>query len=156
MEVTLLEAPEAPSRLPSSSLSADSVARLVSAATVEATFAGRFTAELALPLVLAAALGEAARPAAWLLLTLPTDKMTPIGTATAPLIGREAKNLRRNGRITQGVADRSSHLIGLGRARRRCAGRRQAPPPGDHRPLEIPAPGVAERPRGAGPAGGMR
>ena len=98
--MTLLEAPEAPSRLPSSSLSADSVARLVSAATVEATFAGRFTAELALPLVLAAVLGEAARPAAWLLLTLPTDKMTPIGTATAPLIGREAKNLRRNGRIT--------------------------------------------------------
>ena len=39
LEVTLLEAPELPSRLPSNSLLPDSVTRRVSAATVAATFA---------------------------------------------------------------------------------------------------------------------
>jgi hypothetical protein len=65
--VTLLEAPEPPPRLPSNWLLADSVARLVSAATVEA----RLAVELALgPTVLLALAGVAA---AGLLLMLPID-----------------------------------------------------------------------------------
>lgn len=39
LEVTLLEAPEPPPRLPSNSLLSDSIARLVSAATAEAVLA---------------------------------------------------------------------------------------------------------------------
>jgi len=45
LEVTLLEAPEPPSRLPSNSLSPDSVIRLVSAATVDATVAVELAVE---------------------------------------------------------------------------------------------------------------
>jgi hypothetical protein len=78
--VTLLEAPEPPSRLPSNWLLADSVARLVSAATVEAVFAFKLAVELGLK--------------AWLLLTLPIDIMTPIATAGIRAIGRDSKNLR--------------------------------------------------------------
>jgi hypothetical protein len=48
--VTLLDAPEPPSRVPSNSLSPDSVARLVSAATV----AARLAVELGLEVLLAA------------------------------------------------------------------------------------------------------
>jgi hypothetical protein len=44
--VTLLEAPEPPPRLPSNSLLVDSVARLVSAATVEAMLAAGLAVEL--------------------------------------------------------------------------------------------------------------
>jgi hypothetical protein len=94
--VTLLEAPDPPSRLPSNSLFADSVARLVSAATVEATLAVRPAFELAVLLALAAVLAEVApaaafsaeaaldalkrvyRAEAWLPLTLPIDITTPI------------------------------------------------------------------------------
>ena len=94
--MTLLEAPELPSRLPSNSLSPDSVARLVSAATVEATLAVKLTMELGVLPVLAGVLAEVAaatvpvaeaalealkrldRAEAWLLLlTLPIDIMTP-------------------------------------------------------------------------------
>jgi hypothetical protein len=94
--VTLLEAPEPPSTLPSNSLLTDSAARLVSAATVEATLAVKPAVELVVPLALAAVLAEAAaatvfsaeaaldalkrvyRAEAWLLLMLPIDIMTPI------------------------------------------------------------------------------
>jgi hypothetical protein len=90
--VTLLEAPEPPSRLLSSSLLADSVARLVSAAIDEATLAVELGTELEVLLVPAAATVFAAEAAldalkrliraeAGLLLTLPTDIMTPIATA---------------------------------------------------------------------------
>jgi hypothetical protein len=79
LEVTLLEAPEPVSRLPSNSLLADSVARLVSAATVEAVLAG-----------VLAGVAEA-----WLLLTLPIDIMAPIAIAGIRGIGRCPKNLRR-------------------------------------------------------------
>jgi len=44
--VTLLEAPDPPSRLSSNSLSPDSVARLVSAATVETTLVAELAVEL--------------------------------------------------------------------------------------------------------------
>jgi hypothetical protein len=74
--VTLLEAPEPPSRLVSNSLSPDSVARLVSAATVEVTLAVEVELEV---LVLAPVLAEVA--AAWLLLILPIDIMTSIAAA---------------------------------------------------------------------------
>jgi hypothetical protein len=57
--VTLLEAPEPPSRLPSNSLSLDAVARLVSAATVDAVLAAELAIELELPPALAAALAAA-------------------------------------------------------------------------------------------------
>jgi hypothetical protein len=67
--VTLLEAPEPPSRLLSNSLLADSLARLVSAATVEAVLAGV--------------------AAAWLLLMLPIDIMVPIATGRIRGIGRD-------------------------------------------------------------------
>jgi hypothetical protein len=76
--VTLLEAPEPPSRLVSNSLSPDSVARLVSATTVEATLAVEIEPEV-LALVLAPVLAEVA--AAWLLLILPIDIMTSIAAA---------------------------------------------------------------------------
>jgi hypothetical protein len=78
--VTLLEAPEPPSRLPSNSLLADSVARLVSAATVEAVLAVELTVALGTEV--------------WLLLTLPIDIMTPIATAGIRVIGRDSTNLR--------------------------------------------------------------
>jgi hypothetical protein len=58
--VTLLEAPEPPSRLPSNSLSLDAVARLVSDATVDATLAAELAVELELPPALAAALAAVA------------------------------------------------------------------------------------------------
>jgi hypothetical protein len=74
--VTLLEAPEPPSRPVSNSLSPDSVARLVSAATVEVTLAVEVELEV---LVLAPVLAEVA--AAWLLLILPIDIMTSIAAA---------------------------------------------------------------------------
>jgi len=111
--VTLVGAPEPPSMLPSNSLSADSVARLVSAATVEATLVVEPLVELALLLVLVLAgplaaatplpAPEAAlyaprtlyRPEAWLLPTLPMDMMPPIGTAGARAIGRSWKNLKK-------------------------------------------------------------
>jgi hypothetical protein len=87
--VTLLEAPEPPSRLPSNSLSPDSVARLVSATTIEATLAVELAVEFEVLPVLAVVLAgvavaavfaaEAALDAlkrlyrAGLLLTLPID-----------------------------------------------------------------------------------
>ena len=67
--MTLLEAPEPPSRTPSSSLLADSVARLVSASTVEAMPAVEPAVEGLT--VLAAVLGVAAG----LLVMLPIDIM---------------------------------------------------------------------------------
>jgi hypothetical protein len=94
--VTLLEAPEPPSRLLSSSLLLDSVARLVSAAIDEAVLAVELAVELEVPPVAAAMPAELAavavfaaeaaldalkrliRAEAGLLLTLPTDIMTPI------------------------------------------------------------------------------
>jgi hypothetical protein len=79
LEVTLLEAPELPSRLPSNSLLVDSVARLVSAATVEAVF-------VEVLLVLADVLTGVAE--AWLLLTLPIDIIAPIVTVGIRGIGR--------------------------------------------------------------------
>jgi hypothetical protein len=93
--VTLLEAPEPPSRLPSNSLLADSVARLASAATVEAVFAVKLAVELEVLLVLAVLLAEVASATAeaWLLLTLPIDIMTPIAAAGIRAIGRNSKNL---------------------------------------------------------------
>ncbi len=142
MEVALVDAPEPPSRLPSNWLSADSVARLVSAATVDARLAVRFPAELALLLVLEAVLAEVARPAAGLLLTLPIDTMTPVGTATVRVIGLGAEELEEErpehdkasptGRRTR--ATRGSRATSL-RLRTR------APRPADHRPHRIPAPG---------------
>lgn len=72
----MLEAPEPPSRPVSNSLSPDSVARLVSAATVEVTLAVEVELEV---LVLAPVLAEVA--AAWLLLILPIDIMTSIAAA---------------------------------------------------------------------------
>jgi hypothetical protein len=58
--VTLLEAPEPPPRLPSNSLSPASVARVVSAATVDATPVDKVTVELGVPPVLAAVPAEVA------------------------------------------------------------------------------------------------
>jgi hypothetical protein len=58
--VTLLDAPEPPSRLSSNSLSPDSVARLVSAATVEATLPVELAVELEVPLVPAPVSAEVA------------------------------------------------------------------------------------------------
>lgn len=72
--MTLPEAPEPTPRLPSNSLLADSVARLVSAATVEAVLAVTLAVE------------------AWLLLMLPIDIMAPIATAGIRGIGRDSKN----------------------------------------------------------------
>jgi len=106
--VTLLEAPEPPSRLPSNSLSPDSVARLVSAATV----AARLAVELGLEVLLAAVPAEVAaatvfsadaaldalrrldRAEAWPLLMLPIDIVTPIASAGTRAIGRDSQNLR--------------------------------------------------------------
>lgn len=111
--MTLLEAPEPPSRLPSSSLSPASVARLVSAATVEATLAVEPAVEDEAPLVLPAvpagiaaatvfcaeaaldALSRLARAEDWLLPMLPIDIMTPIVAVRTRAIGGDSKNLRR-------------------------------------------------------------
>jgi len=54
LEVTLLEAPDPPSMLPSSWLFADAIARLASAAAADAGLAVELAAELEAPLVLAA------------------------------------------------------------------------------------------------------
>ena len=89
--MTLLEAPEPPSRLPSNSLLADSLARLVSAATVEAVLAVELAVELELLLALATELAGVA--AAWLLLMLPIDITVPIATAGIRDIGRDSWNL---------------------------------------------------------------
>jgi hypothetical protein len=88
LEVTLLGALDPPSRLPSNSLLADSVARLVSAATVEATLA----VEAALVVELA---GELGGTEAWLLPTLPIDIWIPRATAGIRVIGRDSRNLRK-------------------------------------------------------------
>ena len=80
--MTLPEAPELPPKLPSNSLLADSVARLVSAAIVDAM----------LEVLLAAALTGAVE--AWLLVTLPIDIMASIATGGIKTIGRNSKNLR--------------------------------------------------------------
>jgi hypothetical protein len=92
LEVTLLEAPDPPFRLPSNSLLADSVARLVSAAIVEAMLGDELAAELDVLLVIAGVPGVAA---AWLLLTLPIDIMVPITTAGIRVVGRDSNNLSR-------------------------------------------------------------
>jgi hypothetical protein len=121
--VTLLGAPEAPFKLLSNSLSFDSVARLVSAATVEATFAIWLAAELegllapAMVAVAAATVfcAEAAldalkrldRAEAWLLLTLPIDIMPPIAAAGSIAIGRDSKNL--SGTVLQGCVTCDNH-----------------------------------------------
>jgi hypothetical protein len=89
--VTLLEAPEPPFRPASNSLLPDSVARLVSAATVDATLAAEVAVELDAPLAAAVvtpatefcaeaaldALKRLDRTEAWLLPTLPIDIMPP-------------------------------------------------------------------------------
>jgi len=67
----LLEAPDPPSRLPSNSLSPDSVTRLVSAATVEAKFSVEFAVELEVPLVLAPGLAAVAAAAVFSAETAP-------------------------------------------------------------------------------------
>jgi hypothetical protein len=72
--------------LPSNSLSADSVARLVSAATVEAVF---------VEVLLVLADVPANITEAWLLLTLPIDIIAPIATAGIKHIGRNSKNLSK-------------------------------------------------------------
>ena len=108
--MTLLEAPEPPSRLQSNSLSPDSVARLVSATTIEATLAVELAVEFEVLPVLAVVLAgvavaavfaaEAALDAlkrlyrAGLLLTLPIDIMTSIAIARTRAIGRGLRNLR--------------------------------------------------------------
>jgi hypothetical protein len=73
--VTLLDAPEPPPRPASNSLLADSVARLVSAATVEVRLAAEPVAELDPLPALVAVLGGFAT--AWLLLMLPIDIIVP-------------------------------------------------------------------------------
>jgi hypothetical protein len=83
----LLEAPELPPNVPSNSLLADSLARLVRAATVEVRFAVTLAVELAA--------GLAGAAEAWLLLTLPIDIMAPIATAGIRVIGRDSISLRR-------------------------------------------------------------
>jgi hypothetical protein len=83
LEVTLLDAPELASRLPSNSLLADSVASFVSAATVEAMLA----VEVAVAAVLA---GVAA---AGMLVTLPIDIIVPIAAGAIRFIGRISQNL---------------------------------------------------------------
>ena len=85
--MTLLEAPKPPSRLPSNSLLADSLARLVSAAIVEAALAVKLVVELEVLLALAAVLAGVA--AAWLLM-LPIVIMVPIATAGIRGIGRDS------------------------------------------------------------------
>ena len=85
--MTLLEAPKPPSRLPSNSLLADSLARLVSAANVEAVLAVELAVELELLLALATELAGVA--AAWLLM-LPIVIMVPIATAGIRGIGRDS------------------------------------------------------------------
>jgi hypothetical protein len=60
LEATLLEAPEPPSMLPSNALLLEAVARLVSAAAVEAAVGVELAAELEAPLVLAAVAAEVA------------------------------------------------------------------------------------------------
>jgi hypothetical protein len=112
--VTLLEALEPPSMLPSNSLSPDSVARLVNAAIVEATPAVELAVELEVLLVLAVVFAEVAaaavfaaaaalealkrlyRAEAWLLPTLPIDITTSIAVARIRAIGRGSKHLRRS------------------------------------------------------------
>jgi hypothetical protein len=71
---------------------ADSVARLVSAAIVEATLAAEPAFELGAPLVVAAVLTGTE---AWLLPTLPIDIMAPISAAGIRGIGRDLHNLSR-------------------------------------------------------------
>lgn len=86
----MLDALELPSRLPSNSAFADSVARLVNAAIVEAVFVDAL-------LVLTAG------AEAWPLVTLPIDIMAPIATAGIWGIGRRSNSLRR---IAHGDNDR--------------------------------------------------
>jgi hypothetical protein len=76
--VTPLDAPELPSRLPSISLLADAVARLVSAATVDTSLAVRLALGLEALLVLGVVVAGVA--ATWLLLMLPIDIMASIAT----------------------------------------------------------------------------
>ena len=105
--MTLFDAAEPPFRLPSNSLSPDSVTRLVNAATVEATLAVELALEfeslLAPPAAAAAVVcAEAALDAlkrlysaeVWLLPILPIDIMTSIATARIRAIGRKWHNLR--------------------------------------------------------------
>lgn len=109
--MTLLEAPEPPLRLASNSLLADSVARLVSAATVEAAlgtlavelealpgFAAALAAVAAITLFSAEAALDALkrldRAEAWLP-TLPIDIRSTLAAAGTRIIGRDSKNLRR-------------------------------------------------------------
>lgn len=107
--MTLLEAPEPPSRVLSNSLLLDSVARLVSAAIDEATLAVELAAELEVLLVVAAIPAELAavtvfaaeaaldalkrliRAEAELLLTLPTDIMTPIVATVEPRVSAKIR-----------------------------------------------------------------
>ena len=121
--MTLLEAPEPPSRLPSISLLADSVARLVSATTIEATLAVELAVEFEVLPVLAVVLAgvavaavfaaEAALDAlkrlyrAGLLLTLPIDIMAPIATAGIRAIGRDSKNLRGSDALARSFSIKS-------------------------------------------------
>jgi len=65
---------------------ADSLARLVNAATVEVRFAVTLLVELAA--------GLAGVAEAGLLLTLPIDIMAPIATGGIRVVGRDSNNLR--------------------------------------------------------------
>jgi len=65
---------------------ADSLARLVSAATVDVRFADKLAVGLAA--------GLAGVAEAWLLLTLPIDIMAPIATGGIRVVGRDSNNLR--------------------------------------------------------------
>lgn len=92
--MTLLEAPEPASRLPSNSLLADSVARFVSAATVEAMLAPE-AAVAAVPAEVAAA---------GLLVTLPIDIIVPLATGGIRVVGRISQNLSRISRVNQSAS----------------------------------------------------
>jgi hypothetical protein len=103
LEATLLEAPEPASMFPSSSLLVEAIARLVSAAAVDAAVAVEFAAEPEAPLALAAevaaatvfcadaaleALNRLESAEAWLLPMLPIDIIIPIAASGIRGIGR--------------------------------------------------------------------
>jgi hypothetical protein len=99
--VTLLEAPELASRLPSNSLFADSVARLVSAASVDAMLDVELAVELDVLLVLPAVPGlDAIR----LPLTLPIDMMDSDRDCWNPAYRPEIEQLEEHARTARQTA----------------------------------------------------
>ncbi len=103
--MTPLEAPALPPRPASNSLLPDAVARLVSAATVEATVAAELAVETEAALVepeLAAeaeleVLNRLDSEGAWLLLILPIDIMTSTGFAASRIYRPSLEGLERYG-----------------------------------------------------------